>query len=60
MDCFMLGDRYLVAPVVTQGAVTRTLRLPAGNWKYLDGTVYGGGEVTVAAPIEVLPYFEKC
>lgn len=60
MDCFMLGEKYLVAPVTTQGAVTRTLMLPEGQWKYLDGTVYSGGEVTVAAPIEVLPYFEKC
>ena len=59
MDCFMLGDRYLVAPVVIKGDTTRTLTLPEGKWKYIDGTNYGPGEVTVNAPVEILPYFEK-
>ena len=58
-DCFMLGDHYLVAPVTVKGQVTRTLTLPQGKWKYVDGTVYGGGKVTVDAPLEVLPYFER-
>ena len=60
MDCFMLGEKYLVAPVTVQGMFTRTLTLPEGQWKYIDGTVYGGGEVTFDAPVEMLPYFEKC
>lgn len=60
MDCFMLGEKYLVAPVTVQGMFTRTLTLPDGKWKYVDGTVYSGGTVTVDAPVEVLPYFEKC
>ena len=58
-DCFMLGDRYLVAPVVQKGAVTRTLTLPEGRWKAADGTLYEGGRVTVDAPLEALPYFER-
>ena len=58
-DCFMLGEKWLVAPVVHKGAVTRTLTLPEGTWKYVDGTVYGPGKVTVDAPLEYLPYFEK-
>ena len=59
MDCFMLGEKYLVAPVTVQGMVKRTVNLPAGSWKYIDGTVYNGGTITVDAPLEVLPYFEK-
>lgn len=58
-DCFMLGDDLLAAPVLEEGMHTRTLRLPAGQWEYVDGTVYSGGTVQVAAPIDVLPYFVK-
>jgi alpha-glucosidase (family GH31 glycosyl hydrolase) len=57
----MLGDRYLVAPVLVQGAVTRDVYLPAGTWLALDdpGEVHVG-PVTLAdypAPIERLPAF---
>lgn len=60
-DMFMLGEKYLVAPVITKGAVTREVRLPSGcSWKLFDGKIYEGGQtVTVDAPIEVLPYFER-
>lgn len=58
-DCFMLGERWLVAPVVRKGDVTRTLVLPEGRWLYVDGTEYEGGAVTVSAPLECLPYFER-
>lgn len=58
-DCFMLGDDVLVAPVIEDGARTRTLRLPNGKWEYVDGTVYTGGTVQVSAPMNVLPYFIK-
>jgi len=61
LDSFMLGDDYLVAPVVEKGAVTKTLRLPKGKWRYEpDGVIYDGEqEITVSAPLEVLPYFKK-
>ena len=58
-DCFMLGSRYLVAPVLQKGARERTLVLPEGRWRYVDGTVCEGGTVTVAADIDTLPFFEK-
>ena len=59
-DQFMLGSKYLVAPVLTQGAFEREAVLPEGKWRYVDGTLYEGGRaVTVPAPIEVLPYFER-
>jgi alpha-glucosidase (family GH31 glycosyl hydrolase) len=58
-DVFMLGDDVLVAPVVENGARTRKVRLPDGEWEYVDGTVYHGGETEVPAPMDVLPCFVK-
>lgn len=57
---FMLGNDVLVAPVVEKGATTKKVSLPQGKWMYLGETEYDGGkDVTVDAPIEVLPYFIK-
>lgn len=60
-DQFMLGDDYLIAPVLEKGRRTQGVKLPTGKWKYVpDGTVFEGGrEVTVDAPLSVLPYFER-
>lgn len=59
-DQFMVGECILVAPVIKEGAVTREVKLPTGTWKYVDGTEYSGGRnVTVDAPIDILPYFER-
>lgn len=59
-DQFMLGDRVLVAPVITKGATKREVELPDGKWLYLGKTEYEGARtVTVSAPLEVLPYFIK-
>lgn len=61
-DQFMLGDRLLVAPVLTKGATSRRVILPQGNaWRYLPtGEIYEGGQtVEVEAPLNVLPYFER-
>ena len=59
-DQFMLGNRYLVAPVLKKGVIKRTVVFPDGKWQDMnDGTVYCGGEHEVNAPIEVLPYFLK-
>jgi alpha-glucosidase len=60
VDAFMLGERYLVCPVIKQGEVKREVKLPVGKWLYRDGTIYDGGKtVCVSAPLGVLPYFEK-
>ena len=60
LDQFMLGDRILVAPVITKGQTERKVILPEGKWKYLGKTEYeGGSTVTVPSPIDILPYFIK-
>jgi alpha-glucosidase (family GH31 glycosyl hydrolase) len=58
---YLLGDRLLVAPVVKEGATTRSLYLPKGDWvNYWTGEVMPGGEeVTVPAPLEEIPIFVK-
>lgn len=60
-DEFMLGDRILVAPVLTEGAVSRQVRLPAGNfYPLLGGAVaYGDGisTIDVPAPMTEVPAF---
>ena len=59
-DQFMLGDKILVAPVLTQGTYKRQVKLPEGKWLFLGKTEYKGNQtVTVDSPIEVLPYFIK-
>ena len=59
-DCFMLGSDILVAPVTKRNAVCRSLRLPSGLWRYSDGRVYrGGAEITVDAPLDLVPVFTK-
>ncbi|SCX88172.1 alpha-D-xyloside xylohydrolase [Lachnospiraceae bacterium XBB2008] len=60
-DQYMFGDRYLVAPIFELGCFKRDVYLPAGKWKLTsDGTVYDGGStVSVDAPIDYMPVFEK-
>jgi len=58
-DQFMLGDKYLVTPVVTPDN-TRRVVLPKGNWRDESGKVFKGGQtITINADVERLPYFEK-
>ncbi|XP_072377024.1 myogenesis-regulating glycosidase-like [Diabrotica undecimpunctata] len=61
-DEFLLGEDVLVAPVLEEGATSRNIYLPKGNWK--DGisgaTFVGPLNITnFEAPIDVLPYFIK-
>lgn len=62
-DAFMLGPDLLVAPVLVEGAVTRSLYLPAhpGGWfDWHDGRhVEGGTMVAVPAPLGRLPLFAR-
>lgn len=57
-DQFMLGDKYLVAPVVTN-ALSREVRLPKGTWCDEQGRTYKGGKTyKINVPLDRLPYFE--
>jgi len=59
-DQFMLGDDILVAPVVKKGARSRTVVLPAGDWKSDEGKLIKGGKtIEIAVPLKRLPYFTK-
>lgn len=58
-DQYMLGDKYLVAPVM-DSSDQRTVTLPKGRWQDENGKTYRGGKTyTIDAPIERLPYFTK-
>ncbi len=58
-DQFMLGDKYLVAPMTKPGN-SRTVTLPKGTWRDELGKRYKGGRTyTISVPLERLPYFEK-
>jgi len=52
-DQFMIGDSLLVAPVVEQGATTRSVYFPVGTWfnVWTGESVQGGQRLTVDAPI---------
>ena len=58
---YMLGSKYLVAPVLYEGMTKRDVYLPSGSWRDLNsGNVLEGGKwITVNAPVEVIPVFEK-
>ena len=58
-DQFMLGSKYLVAPVLNESDF-REVVIPAGEWKDdLGNIVKGPTKIKVDVPIERLPYFEK-
>ncbi|MDA3959480.1 MAG: glycoside hydrolase family 31 protein [Planctomycetota bacterium] len=59
-DQFLLGESILVAPVLTPGQRERSVTLPPGRWRADDGAEYAGDStVTVAAPLERLPWFRR-
>ena len=60
-DQYMFGEKYLVAPIFELNCFKRTVYLPAGQWKLTsNGKIFKGAQtVTVDAPIEYMPVFEK-
>ena len=56
-DQYMLGDKYLVAPMVTPGNL-RKVKLPLGLWQDEMGQIYEGGlEYEIEVPLSRIPYF---
>ena len=57
----MFGSRYLVAPVLELHQTERDVYLPAGRWKDMNSgkITEGGCIIRAAAPIDIIPVFEK-
>ncbi|MCC6335180.1 MAG: hypothetical protein IT380_14470 [Myxococcales bacterium] len=60
-DEYLLGGALLVAPVVEEGAASRVVHLPPGDWVSWDGAqrLSGPGEVMVNAPLTEVPLFAR-
>ncbi|WP_432713286.1 glycoside hydrolase family 31 protein [Pedobacter sp.] len=60
-DEFAFGDKILVCPILEQGAISRMVYLPAGQWYnfWTNELLEGGNEVHVEASIESMPIFIK-
>ena len=58
-DPFMIGDTYLVAPMIQKGN-SRSVKLPKGKGRDDRGKMHKGGKtIQIDVPIERLPYFER-
>jgi alpha-glucosidase (family GH31 glycosyl hydrolase) len=58
---YYFGRDLLVYPVVEQGAESRTLYLPPGEWidLWTRDTHAGNQSITVSAPLERIPVFVR-
>ena len=58
-DQYMLGELYLVAPMLTPG-FSREVKLPAGFWQDEAGHIYEGGKTqTIEVPLDRIPMFTQ-
>lgn len=58
-DQFMLGDRYLVAPIITSND-KRIVKLPEGKWQDDEGNVFYGPKIMeIIVPIDRLPFYMR-
>ncbi len=60
-DQFMVGENILVAPVVQQGQVVRSLYLPEGRWidYWTKEEIVGGKYIMREAPVDLCPIYMK-
>ncbi|MDP4179708.1 MAG: glycoside hydrolase family 31 protein [Bacillota bacterium] len=60
-DQFLFGPSFLVNPVTTAGATSRSVYFPSGTWYdfWSGSTVNGGNRATVNAPLSDMPLYVK-
>ena len=60
-DEFTFGDKILVCPVFQEGAISRKVYLPLGDWfdYWNHDSLTGGQEHLVDAPLDSMPIFVK-
>ncbi len=60
-DEFTFGDKILVCPVLEQGAISRLVYLPKGQWYnfWTHELLNGENEYDVKAPLEDMPLFVR-
>ncbi|MFF9279212.1 glycoside hydrolase family 31 protein [Streptomyces griseosporeus] len=60
-DAFLLGDAFLVAPVLGPGADRRAVQLPRGRWydTVTERAYEGPGQVLVDAPLARIPVLAR-
>ncbi|HMQ30585.1 MAG TPA: glycoside hydrolase family 31 protein [Chloroflexaceae bacterium] len=61
-DQFLLGERFMAAPVVRAGQRSRDVYLPAGRWRdNWSGEEHEGPRLLAAvpAPLEIMPLYER-
>ncbi len=56
---YMYGPAFMVSPVTTEGATSRSVYLPDGKWYdfWTGATVNGGATINAAAPLSQIPLF---
>jgi alpha-glucosidase len=57
-DQFLMGDKLMVAPVVTSSN-TRTVLIPKGKWRFRGKIIQGPLKQTIEAAPDELPVYEK-
>lgn len=60
-DEFTFGDKILVCPVLEQGATSRIVYLPKGQWYnfWTQELLNGGNEYQIFTPLEDMPLFVR-
>jgi alpha-glucosidase len=60
-DAFLVGDHLLAAPVLAEGASSRTVRLPKGTWYsfWSEEQWEGPDEIRAKTSLERIPLFVK-
>jgi len=60
-DQFLFGPAFLVSPVLTAGATSRSVYLPSGTWYdfWTGSTTNGGNSINADAPLSQIPLYIK-